>query len=479
VSATETLERYRRYLEPAAFEALREAVAGEPRPALRINTLKTTVAEATATWPGRYGWEIQAVPFCEVGWRIASGGEDLARTAEFKMGRYTIQEEASMLPPELFQMEGVLLVLDMAAAPGGKSSHLASRMGDRGLLVANDVKAGRMAALRTRLQDWGATNTVISQSPGESWGPAASELFDRVLLDAPCSGEGLLTAERRRTRPVSSRLRQELQAQQIELLISGFQALAVGGELVYSTCSLHPDENEAVLEVLLARYPRAVTIRAVDHVVAAPALVQDGERRFHPEVGRAVRLWPHLLGTTGFLAALIEKTERVPVERQPYPARSLPERGYRPLAAADEQRALGWFQDTYGFDLEATLAARGLALWRRDEQIHALPDYAKDRWERMPFVAAGMLMAMEERGELIVSHECASRFAADFQANRLTVGVEEGERWLRGQELRGIETGEIARGAVVLVEDEWGRFLGRGKVIGRRVRNLLPRRLVY
>ena len=384
-----------------------------------------------------------------------------------------------MLPAELFGMEGDLLVLDMAAAPGGKSTHLASRMGDRGLLIANDANAGRMAALRTRVQDWGATNTVITQSPGESWGAAAPERFDRVLLDAPCSGESLLTAERRRSRPVTPRSRELLQAQQIQLLVSGFQALALGGELVYSTCSLHPDENEAVLEALLARYPGAATIRAVDHVVQAPALLNDGERDFRPEVGRAIRLWPHTLGTTGFFAALIGKRESVPTDRRPHEGRSMQERGYERLAAAEEGRLAGWLLESYGFDLPAALEVRELALWRRREGIHAIPELALVHGSDLPAVAAGMLVAVEERGELVPSHEFASRFGGEFRAGRLTISNEQGERWLRGQELRGASAEGVARGAVVLVEDEWGRYLGRGKVLGRRVRNLLPRRLVY
>jgi 16S rRNA (cytosine1407-C5)-methyltransferase len=473
------LDRYRHTLTPAEFEQLRQAVGRPPVPAIRINTLKTTVAEAEATWPGRYGWEIEPVAFCPSGWRIVAGGEELARTPEYRMGGYYIQEAASMLPAELFELEGGELALDLAAAPGGKTTHLVSRMGDRGLVIANDSSAGRIGPLRTNLQDWGATNTAVTNALGELWGGWFPERFDRVLLDAPCSGQSLRTAERHRSRPVSEKERGALQAQQIRLLTSGFQALRPGGQLVYATCTLHPDEDEAVLEALLERYGEAVGIASVDQVIQAPALAADGERRFHPSVERAVRLWPHLYDTTGFFAALIEKREAVPTHPQPYPTRSVGERGFEPLMGPEREALLDGFRGAYEFELETVLATQELSLWRRREGVYALPEAYLVYFEGLPAVAAGMLVAEWKGDTLTPSHELVSRFGREFQAGRLTITVAEGERWLKGQELRGPAGGRFTRGAVVLVEDELGRPLGRGKVLDNRVRNLLPRRLIY
>jgi 16S rRNA (cytosine1407-C5)-methyltransferase len=475
----ETLERYRHLLAPVEFEKLRQAVMRPPVPAIRINTLKTTIAEAEATWPGRYGWDIEPVAFCRSGWRIVAGGDELARTPEYRTGGYYIQEAASMLPAELFELEGGELALDLAAAPGGKTTHLVSRMGDRGLVIANDSSAGRIGPLRTNLQDWGATNTAITKALGELWGGWFPERFDRVLLDAPCSGQSLRTAERHRSRPVSDKERDALQAQQIRLLASGFQTLRPGGQLVYATCTLHPDEDEAVLEALLERYGEAVRIASVNHVVEAPALTADGERRFHPSVAQAVRLWPHLYDTTGFFAALIEKREAVPTDPRPYPSRPMAERGFEPLPAAERETLLGGLHQSYGFDLEVFLTTQGLSLWRRREAVYALPEAYLAHFERLPAVAAGMLVGEWKGLAFTPSHELVGRFGREFRAGRLTITIEEGERWLKGQELRGPRRGVFERGAVVLVEDELGRPLGRGKVLGNRVRNLLPRRLIY
>ena len=259
-----TLERYRAWLEPEAFEQLRQATQRPLWPALRINTLKISVETARRLWPAWYGWQVRTVPFCPTGWQVVAGGTNLSRTLEYRMGFYYLQDVASMLPAELFDIppDARPLVLDMAAAPGGKTTHLVARLGDRGLVVANDASAGRIAALRANLADWGATTAVLTSYPGERFGAWFPDHFDLVLLDAPCSGEALRTAERRKGRPVSDRERQALHRRQVQLLTSAFQALKPGGQLVYATCSLHPLEDEAVLDALLGAFPHQAVIRA-------------------------------------------------------------------------------------------------------------------------------------------------------------------------------------------------------------------------
>ncbi len=477
-------ESYQHLLDPAAFGRLLQVLQRPLAPAIRINTLKTSVEWAAEHWPTWYHWEIDPVPFCATGWRVRPAPQpdgsypdlDLARTPEHKSGQYYIQEAASMLPAEMFHLEGEPLVLDMAAAPGGKTTHLISRLADRGLVVANDSSARRIASLRVNLQDWGAMNTVITRTLGELWGGWYPEMFDRVLLDAPCSGQSLRAAERRKSRPVSDKERRSLQSQQIRLLVSGFQALRPGGELVYATCTLHPDEDEAVLEALLTRYPEAAAVASVEHLVDAPALLAAGEQRFHSAVGRAVRLWPHLYDTAGFFAALIRKQESVPAAHAaPPPARPLREQGFRPLKTAERTELLDGLRQQFGFDLEAVVEHQALALWKQRERIFALPELYLSLLANLPAVTAGMLIAERKGGKLIPSHELVSRFADRFTAGRLTISVQDGERWLMGHELqrRNMQAG------VVLVQDERGRQLGRGKVVGKRIRNLLPRRLVY
>jgi 16S rRNA (cytosine1407-C5)-methyltransferase len=189
-----------------------------------------------------------------------------------------------------------------------------------------------------------------------------------------------------------------------------------------------------------------------------------------------VRLWPHLYDTAGFFAALIRKQESVPAAHAaPPPARPLREQGFRPLKTAERTELLDGLRQQFGFDLEAVVEHQALALWKQRERIFALPELYLSLLANLPAVTAGMLIAERKGGKLIPSHELVSRFADRFTAGRLTISVQDGERWLMGHELqrRNMQAG------VVLVQDERGRQLGRGKVVGKRIRNLLPRRLVY
>jgi len=477
------LERYRGFLSAAEMARLVEAVQRPLSPALRVNTLKIDVDQARRLWPEWYGWQMRPVPFCAAGWQVVGQHPDLGLTLEHKMGFYYVQDAASMLPVELFHFDAVSqpLVLDMAASPGGKTTHLACKLKDRGLIVANDVNTGRIAALRSNLQRWGTMATVITHYPGERLGEWFPECFDKVLLDAPCSGEGLRTAERRKSRPLSEKRRRMLHHLQVRLLTRAFQALKPGGEVVYATCSLDPDENEAVLDALLKRYPQQATLEAPACALAVPApgLSSDGAREFHPEIRRAVRLWPHLYDTAGFCAALIRKRDSVPVQTGSPPSRPLTQAGLEAMSRQEVTGILDDLRQAFGFDLGLVLDARALTLWMRGQSVHAIPELFLSRLADLPCVAMGMLVGQRSQDGFIPSHELVARFDAQFTRGRLRLSDEQVKLWLAGRDLRGLGAGRFPLGAVVVMEDDKRRFLGRGKIQRGRIRNLLPRRLIY
>ncbi len=310
ITPTDRFKNYQHLLSVDQFDQLQQACARPLAPALRVNTLKIDLETARSTWPIEYGWQIQPVPFCEAGWQITGNAESLSRTIEHRTGFYYLQDAASMLPAEMFDDAIEFpLILDMAASPGGKTTHLAAKINDRGVILANDSSSGRIAALRSNLQTWGSISTALTSYPGERFGEWFPNTFDRVLLDAPCSGESLRTAERRKTRFVSQTERLQLQRRQIKLLESAFHAVRPGGQVVYSTCTLAPEEDEAVLDALLRQYPQQFVIESVERLLptSAPGVMHDGDLAFHPDVRKAVRLWPHLYDTSGFFAALIRK----------------------------------------------------------------------------------------------------------------------------------------------------------------------------
>ena len=387
-----------------------------------------------------------------------------------------------MLPVELFDLSGAgaPLVLDMAASPGGKTTHLLSAIGDRGLLVSNDSSRGRMAALRANVQGWGAASVVITNYPGERFGSWLPETFDYILLDAPCSGEGLRTAKRRHSRSMDESRRESFHKRQVRLIRAAFHALKPGGQLVYSTCSLAPEEDEAVVDALLRIVGGAAAVESVRELLPVPAPGVDAYEgvSFLPEVRMAVRLWPHLYDTSGFFAALISKKAAFPGESFEAPCWSLEAVGYE-RQTSDERSALfeGLLQD-FGADMEGFLQDHQLVILRRDSTVYAVPELYLSRLSTLPCVSLGLELGQYQGGYFVPSHELVSRFWSQFARQRLQVDSAQARTWLDGRDLRGRVMTADGIGPVVLIEDERNRFLGRGKVQDRRIRNLLPRRLV-
>ncbi len=471
------LDRYRRLLPPDDLVRLEAALKQPTPPALRVNTLKVTVEQAARTWLAWYGWEVQPVPFCPAGWQILRQEQPIGQTLEHEMGYYYVQDAASMLPAELFTAHDVPLILDLAAAPGGKTTHLASRYADRGVILANDSSAARITALRSNLQTWGVFGALVTNFPGERFGRWFPEAFDRVLLDAPCSGETLRTESGGRARYVSARERAALCVRQDALLLSAFLAARVGGEIIYATCTLAPEEDEAILDGLLRRFPGAVDVEAVEGAPHAPALETDGETAFAPAVRRAIRLWPHLFQTAGFFAARLRKLAPVPVEPDERPHRPWATTGATALSRAESARLCADWRALYGFDLSAVLDTLGLTLWMRERLLFAVPERLIALFGDLPHAAAGLLAGQELDGQIIPSHELITRFDRAFSGARVTLDDAQAAQWRQGRDLRPAPVTGYSTGTVILLQDERGRFLGRGRLLGDRLRNLLPRRV--
>ncbi|MBN1564415.1 MAG: hypothetical protein JXA10_11290, partial [Anaerolineae bacterium] len=345
--------------------------------------------------------------------------------------------------------------------------------GDRGVIVANDTSNKRIAALRSNLQTWGALGVLITNAPGERFGRWFPETFDKVLLDAPCSGDTLRITTGRRSREVSDSERANLCQRQGALLVSALQAVRPGGEIVYSTCTMAPEEDEAILDELLRTYPDAAQIDVLDHLpVTAPGLALAA---YDLQVKRAIRLWPHLYHTSGFFAARIRKLRSIAGDISPDapPARPWVQTGLRPISRQNQAQITDSVQQAFGFDL----AAQQVTLWQRDKSVHAIPERIVSQFGDLPNVGAGFLVGQMGGDQFIPSHELITRYEAQFGGGRLALDADQLAIWLQGRDLRSVPAMPYAAGSVILLVDERGRFVGRGKVQRDRVRNLLPRRL--
>ena len=218
-----------RFSEILSEEELQQIRAIQDAPlstGIRLTSLKAHPATSIHALAERYGWEIKPVAFCDNAWLIESASTSPGMTIEHRLGGYYLQDASSMVPVSLLDFEAQRpLILDMAASPGGKTTHLVDRTQDMGFIIANDASQRRIPALRSVIANWGAINQVVTHFPGESFGRWFPETFDSILLDAPCSMENLRPTPSHPLRETTDSERLRLQEMQIRLLISGLSAL--------------------------------------------------------------------------------------------------------------------------------------------------------------------------------------------------------------------------------------------------------------
>jgi 16S rRNA C967 or C1407 C5-methylase (RsmB/RsmF family) len=226
-------------------------------------------------------------------------------------GLYSVMEEASLLPVAMLDVRPGQRVLDLCAAPGNKTAQLAMRLGNRGTLIANDIKVGRLVAVHEQLRRLGLVNVTTTGHDGAVY-PVDDGQFDRVLVDAPCTAEG--KARRGFVRDSSPQFRAWITGQQRALLVRAAALLKPGGRLVYSTCTFAPEENEGVVSAVLAATEGR--LRVVDAGIRPPG-ADDGlagaeGATFDATLRHARRLWPHRTDTGGFFAVALERVDDGP-----------------------------------------------------------------------------------------------------------------------------------------------------------------------
>lgn len=473
-----SLERFAGILSEADIEQIL-SIQAQPLPAgIRINPLKADPQTAMEVLVARYGWQVAPVSFCENAWVIHHSDKSPGTTIEHKMGQYYLQDAASMVPVSLFDMAiDSPLILDMAASPGGKTTHLIDRSGDKGFILANDSSKGRIAALRSVLSNWGGANFAITNYPGESFGAWFPETFDRVLLDAPCSMENLRPTENRPLRETTGDERLRLQERQVQLLTSGLASLKVGGQLVYATCSLAPEEDEAVVNTVLERFPHALQIEDVSQRFAfhTPGITSFAGQSFHPSLRNALRLWPHLTGMSGFFTVLITKLASMPGDRQSPPARDFSRTGLMDLGPAEAGQLAKELDAAFGFPLSAILDEYHLRLMQRNQQTFLIPEQYLSRFRELPYEYIGMPAGKWANDRFEPSAEFISRFGHTFTKGLVTIDEGQVDQWIAGRDIRYPQIENTPQGQYVLVRDSGDRNLGLGKVLPKRLRNMLPR----
>jgi NOL1/NOP2/sun family putative RNA methylase len=266
--------------------------------AIRVNPLRAEDAEVVDTLSGE-GVRLRKIPYLDHGYEVVSSGFSLGASLEYLLGLYSIQEPASQLPVQALAPGPGDTALDMCSAPGGKTTQMAVYMENGGALYAVDISRDRLYAVENNLERCGVTNCLVYQ--GDAAAIDLGVRFNKVLLDAPCSGNYVTDPEwfsKRTLRDV-----EENAARQRLLMSRALELMEPGGKLLYSTCSLEPEENELNIQWLLEKHD--VELIHVDGPgCPAPTSVFGAE--LDPGISRCRRLWPGE-GTQGFFLAEVVK----------------------------------------------------------------------------------------------------------------------------------------------------------------------------
>jgi len=366
--------------EYAAFAA---ALEGKPIGGLRVNTLKLTPEEFGSISPVKLG---ESIRWASSAFILPPLSEEMGSQREpgkhpyHLAGLYYLQDPSAMAPAELLRPQPGECVLDLAAAPGGKTTQLAALMQGSGLLVANEIKDKRVGHLAVNVERWGAGNVVITNETPERLADHFGPFFDRVLVDAPCSGEGMFRKDMGARRDWSPEMVAGCAIRQRKILRVAAKLVKLGGYLLYSTCTFAPEEDEQVISNLLGEFPEYEVWplpRFPGFMPGQPEWLETTVKG--RELEGAVRLFPHRLSGEGHFACLLKRMGSTDI-KAPYRGQAdkrIIQMDWSPDRLASPSPAQDWLWQAFsGEALKADFAADRLRL--RGERLYFIPEKMPD-----------------------------------------------------------------------------------------------------
>jgi len=455
-------ERMKIQLGSEAFQEYEKSLDRSLSHALRVNRLKLTSEELLAVSP----FALRPIPWCENGFYYDASKCSPSKDPAYYAGLYYLQEPSATLPAALLPVTPGDRVLDLCAAPGGKSTELAAKLGGSGFLLANDISATRCKALIKNLELFGVKNAVVTAETPQRLAQRFPSFFDKILIDAPCSGEGMFRKSAAMVNDWTPDKPAEYAALQREILDYAVHMLRPGGMILYSTCTFSPEEDEGSVQALLdmpEAKEKGLFLKSIpDHPGFFPGR-PDWISSRNDDLRKTVHLFPHMVEGEGHFAALLasqpdDTSSSVPSVDEKKGKNSGELKKISPEFAA--------FAENLNLDLrpeELVLSAGYLSLVPR-----SVPDLKGLRVMRR-----GLFLGEVKKNRFEPSQALAMTLSPDTFKNTLSLspGDERIIRYLKGETIFLTEEEEklLKNGWLLIALDRYP--LGFGKLAGGSVKN--------
>ena len=404
---------------------------------LRVNSLKLSAA----AFKEKEIFSLSPVPWCETGFYYAEG-ERPAKHPYYHGGLYYLQEPSAMTPAAVLPIEKGDRVLDICAAPGGKTTQLAAKLQGTGILIANDISAGRAKSLLKNVELAGITNGFVISEPPKKLAERFSAYFDKILIDAPCSGEGMFRKEPDMVKSWNEELLAFCREQQADILEHCAGMLKKGGMILYSTCTFDEAENEGSIQAFLEKHPEfsLFPIEKAEGFADGLAPLTD-----------CARLYPHHIQGEGHFVALLQKTDGEEEDNIPLA---------KGVAEKDMESFFAFQKESLQNPVQGVFQLHG-------DSLCLLPKYAPDT-KGLRVLRSGWLLGTLKKGRFEPSQAFAMGLHKEDVQNTLDLPLAD-ERVLRYLKGETLEAGECKDGWVLVCVD--GFPLGWGKAQKGRLKN--------
>lgn len=407
---------------------------------LRVNNLKISTEEFLKISP----FHLEPVPWIENGF-FYTEEEKPAKHPYYYAGLYYLQEPSAMTPANLLPVEPGDRILDMCAAPGGKSTELLAKLQHTGLLVSNDISASRAKALLKNIELFGPRNVMVINEDPAKLVNIYPGFFDKILIDAPCSGEGMFRKDNKLIKAWEKNGPQFYGAIQREIILHGADMLKPGGYMMYSTCTFSKYEDEETIQYLLEKRPEMSVVKASDY---------EGFSHGFDGMDDCIRIFPHKMPGEGHFLTLLKKSDDAP---QVY---------YQPMELKKERLA----PELLDFLKMVSMPVDETRIQMVEDRAYLIPELAND-YKQVRKLRAGLLLGEVKKNRFEPSQAFAMALKMDEFSQVINFSCEDANviKYLKGETIE-VDIPEKANSGWNLVCVD-GYPLGWGKLTGSTLKN--------